>query len=444
MPLRTTLFVALIGLCLFGAPFQPVLGVFGYMGTYVIGPHKQWWHAPISHLDMRYSYTFAIVIAVGIALHWTRIRRCTSPLTNHEKLVLLFLGIVWISVLTSEATQVRSGRIITDHVSVKLTKILIFTFMLTHVVTDLKSLERIFWIFVLGALILGNQAYNTPQSSFTSGRLDTVGGPDFTSSNILSAFLAAMLPVIGVTFLRNKLAGRTLCVVAGGLAVNAIVLCRSRGSVVGLAMGAVVLIACAPGKYKKKIYVALIVAAIGALQLVDEGFFRRSSTITASQQERDQSAQARLDTWRASVRMLRANPLGVGAGNWYQSIGRFDARYAWRDAHNTFVRCYGELGIHGLVVFCMLIVSSCRVLLRARRDAVDLPDREQEQVLYATTALLVALATFLACGLFVTYLYIEALWWFLMLPVCVFRAVQNSLADYSADPESPDGALAYN
>ena len=102
--------------------------------------------------------------------------------------------------------------------------------MLTHVVTDLKSLNRVFWVMIVATLLLSLQAYGKPRWAFIGGRLEGVGGVDFTDANALGAFLAAMLPIIGVQFLRSAWRGKLLCLATGVFATNAIVLTRSRGA----------------------------------------------------------------------------------------------------------------------------------------------------------------------------------------------------------------------
>ena len=97
-----------------------------------------------------------------------------------------------------------------------------------------------------------------------------------------------------------------------------------------------------PKGYRKIVILGLIVAAIGGYRLMDEQFIQRMSTITRSEDERDRSAQSRIEIWAGGIKMMMANPLGVGAGNYMQSIGRYDPWNPNRDAHNTFVRCAGK------------------------------------------------------------------------------------------------------
>ena len=160
-----------------------------------------------------------------------------------------------------------------------------------------------------------------PRSAFLHGRLENVGEPDFNESNFLAAYLAAMLPIVAIQFLRSGWLGKILSLAAGVFAFNTIVLTRSRGVLVGIVMGIAVAILFAPRKYRAPIAIGLLVVALGGYYLTDPQFRARASTITDSESERDSAAQSMLDLAQAAIRINADHPLGVGAGNFNQTIG---------------------------------------------------------------------------------------------------------------------------
>ncbi len=425
MALKTILFAVLFAAACGGAVFEPIWGVLGYVGHYCVGPDRQWWNAPLRPLGIRYSFTLAVITAAGIAINWGKLRFGRSVLCRHEKLMLLFLGIVWLSVIIGPETVGRYTRPGIDHPSVKLTKIIIFAMMLTHVVTDPKNLNRLLWVLVVGALILGLQAYSTPYWAFDQGRLERVGGPDFHDANALGAYLVWMLPIIGVQFLRTRGFGRLLCLVAGVFATNAIILTRSRGAFLGLLIGGLVVGFLAPRKHRVKILAALLVAALGGLYLSDSQFLARMSTIMRPAEERDTAAQSRILLTRAGLQMVADHPLGVGTGNFYQTIGKYLPEKAGRDAHNTYICCLTELGLQGFGVLTLLILNGWFLLRHVMRQAANLPPPDGHQLQLLAFGMTVSLAAVLGCSLTGTYVYMEGWWWVLMLPVCVSRATEN-------------------
>lgn len=429
MAIRTLIFLGLFGVCVVGALVAPVLGVVGYIGHYSIGPEGQWWGARLNYLGIRYSFTLAIATAIGIALNWRRMDLRSPLLRSQEKLLLVFLGVVWLSVLIGGQTVGRYETAAIDHPSTKFTKLVIFALMLTHVANRKDKLEIVLWALIVGALYLGFHSWELPRRAFSKGRLEGVGGPDFSESNFFAAYMAMMLWVIGFQFLRSGWWGKMVCFLAGGFTANAIVLTRSRGAVVGLAAGGLMALLVAPKRHRLKITAGLVIAGIGFFWLTDPQFIERSATITRSEEQRDSSAQSRIRLFYAGLEMLKDHPLGVGAGNFYQNIGRYIPEYKGKDAHNTYVRTATELGIQGIAVFVLLIVNGFLVLRRITRSAGELPEEQREKTRLLAHGLMCALATMLACCLTVSLTYVEFVWWAFLLPVCLERSVAHELSE---------------
>lgn len=431
MPVRTLMWAGFFAVTVVGALWNPLLGIVGYIGHYCIGADRQWWNAPLSGLGIRYSFTLAAATAVGILLNWRKLRFGSSLLHRPEKLALLFLGIVWLSVLMGPETVGRYDRPGIDHPSVKFTKIMIFAFMLTHVVTTRKDLDRLLWVLILGAFVLGHQAWSTPRSAFNRGRLESVGGPDFAEANFFATYMAGMVPLIGVMFLRSRWIGKAACLLAGAFTVNALVLTRSRGGFVGLALGMVAAALVAPRRHRGKIALGLAVAIAGGVYLADPQFIDRMSTITTEEEQMEGAASSRIEIWRGGLRMLKDHPLGVGAGNFYQTIGRYAPAHEGRDAHNTYVRAACELGIQGIAVFAAMIFVAGRSLWKLGREVEGLPPEEQDRRRLLSYGMLVAMVTVLGGCITMSLTYVEYLWWFLLLPVCLIRSVENEPAHAS-------------
>ncbi len=424
MALKTVLFVVLFLAACLGTFISPIWPLLGYVAHYCVGPERQWWHAPIADLGIRYSMTLGVLTLVAMFFHAGKLQFGKSPLCAHEMLLLGFLGAVWLSVLIGPTTVGRY--IVADHVSVKISKVILFTLMLTHVVTDFKNLDRLLWVLIIGSMILGMQAWDTPYRSFVQGRLENVGGPDFANSNYFGAFMATMMWPIGVQFLRSGWRGKLLCFLSGGFTANAIILTRSRGAVVGLAAGGIMALVMAPKRFRIYIALGLVLGAAGFYYLTDERFLERSETITASAEERDDSAKARLDYVQIGLRMWANRPWGVGPGNFPQFAGNYDHTRAGRDAHNSYIRCLTELGAQGFAFFLALFVSALWMLYQMRREKLELPDAQKKDVMLLSLGIMCSLAVIMAVGLAHTLTYIEFTWWFLALPVCLRRIVDNA------------------
>jgi len=403
MPLKGIVFVGLFLVCSVGALVMPYLGVYGYIADYCIGPASQWWEAPFSGLGIRGE----------------------SFLQRQEVLLLVFLGIVWLSVFMGVETV--GYYTTTDHPSVKFTKIIVFVLMMTHIITDKRKLNGLLWVFVIASLILGLQAWDLPRRAFESGRLEGIGGADFAESNFFAAFMAAMLPIIGIQLLQSKWFGKAVCAVSAAFTANAIVLCRSRGAFMGIVAGGVTACLFAPKKHRKKISLGIVLGMIGGFYVMDPQFIERISTITQTEETRDESAQSRIHLWVAGIKIAIDHPLGIGPGNWYNKIGLYIPEYEGKDAHSTYIKCVVELGWHGVVVFAIIVFTAFRSLSAVRRSSLHSDSRFDLDLI--SFGLIISLCTYLTCCITMTLIYSEFFWILLSLPVCLCRVVENSTAD---------------
>jgi probable O-glycosylation ligase (exosortase A-associated) len=425
MPLKGILFFGLFLLCAVGALVLPCLGVYGYIADYCIAPVSQWWEAPFSRLGIRYSLTLALATAIGMLLQRNKLRFGESFLQRQEVLMLVFLGIVWLSTFMGVDKIVRYT--IIDHPSVKFTKIVVFALMMTHIITDKRKLDGLLWVFVIVSLILGLQAWDLPRRAFEGGRLEGIGGADFAEANFFAAFMAAMLPIIGIQLLRSKWFGKAICMVSAAFCANAIVLCRSRGAFVGIAAGVVAACLFAPKRHRKKIAVGLVLGMMGGIHLADPMFIERMSTITPDEEKSYESSHGRIRIWRVGIDMAIDHPLGIGAGNWYNRVGWYKPEFAGTDSHSTYIKCVVELGWHGVVVFAIIVFTAFRSLSAVRRSSPHSDSRFDLDLI--SFGLTISLYTYLTCCITMTLIYSEFFWILLSLPVCLSRVVENSTAD---------------
>ncbi|MFA5904044.1 MAG: O-antigen ligase family protein [Desulfobacula sp.] len=434
---KSVIFISLFFISAIGALFLPHLGVYGYLADYCIGPSGQWWEAPFSGLGLRYSFTLALATILGFALQRHKLRFGYAILQGQEILMLLFVVIVWVSFFTGSSTIARYSTV--GHPTINFTKVVIFVFLMTQIITDRNKLNGLLWVFVWCALVLGLQAWGLPRKSFVLGRLEGIGGADFAEANFLAAFMAAMLPIIGIQLLRSKKWMHSLlCLSAAAFTANTVVLCRSRGAFVGIFMGCMTAMLMAPKRHRKKIAVGLILGVLGGIYVTDQQFIERLATIIVSEEEeRDESAGGRLLLWKAGLQMVVDHPMGIGIGNWYQTIGRYIPDYEGKDSHNTFVKCVAELGVHGFFIFALIIFFALNEARKIGKSSGRLPPEIENDFILLAFGLCISIVIILTCGLTITMIYTETIWILLMLPVCLRRALENSIIEH--DQEKMDG-----
>ena len=420
LPLKSILFLILYLAGLFGSVvYHPLLGVLGYIVTYNIDPAHQWWGFPLVKMGLRYSLFMAVAIGVGMFLNKERLN-FNRGLHSQEKFYFILVLIMWVSIVLGLAAGYNS-----ENFALKMTKVALFLWMLTRIITSLRDYEIILWTLIIVGFYLGIEALGVSTSYY--GRIDSgVGGSDFSEGNFLGAHFAMLLPFIGIFFLKSGWKSKAICLLAGVFVTNGMVLCRSRGVFVALIVGMVFAIIKAPSGLRGKIVIGVTIAAIGAFFLMDPGFLSRMQRINPnvfSVEKQDDSATGRILAWKAALSMTSDYPLGVGQGNFKKYVGQYNPDIPGKDTHNTFFRCLTELGVQGLAIYLIMIANAFRILKRVKNKAIGLSNEIDYK--WHTYALAVSLVIFLSSGMFITHTYIEELYWLLMFPVLLERAVEN-------------------
>jgi O-antigen ligase len=271
-----------------------------------------------------------------------------------------------------------------------------FYFLGFWMVRGAQDRRRMSWAIVIGLLLEAAVTIALGRSG-RSGR--AVGS--FGQSNELGAFLAmftaftaAQLPAERHWAARLVLGG---AVVAGLLAV---VLTVSRGAVVAVAV-ALLFVAL---RSSRVLTVVLVVVGVSSPLWAPDYLKQRMmgtqvEAETAEGASLEASAQLRVDTWRAIIKVVSEHPLdGVGFSGlgYVLPLAGEELGVEVKDsAHNTYLRFLGEMGVLGLLLFLALLWR-CWTLAR---DGVRLArDRADRQLALGFAAATIALAISCAFG----------------------------------------------
>jgi hypothetical protein len=418
-PVKTCFYFIFFWLGCFYALVNPIWGVVNYMIAYQSNPTNTWWGLPLTAIGMRFSLLAAAFTLVGLVLGRKRVPSAGPTMTAWEWGVVALFGVAFVNMFAGFTWDHRSVMAMD-----KLWKMWLFLLVITRLGSERGNFKLVLWSLVMGSLYVGYDAYTAGPSDFLSGRLNRIGGPDFSTSSGTAAHLSAMLPIIGAVFLitRGWLL-RSIAVAAGGLTVNGIVLCRTRSAFVGLLVGAVAAALMAPRARRFRIYILLIGGAGLAYGLTDPHYWNRMSTLAASDPlNTDLAAVSRKEIWNVSLDILQDHPLGIGAGNFARVISVYEPRYSKRSTHNTLLVCFVELGIQGGLIFLGLILISLLYLYETARMARW--SARPLETSFLAYGLLVSCVTYVVTGLGTERFYCESFWWVLALPVCLYRLVR--------------------
>ena len=182
MPLRSLAFLAYFFGSAAVSMAAPMVGVICYVVLYHVYPQTTWWGKFLQPMGIRYSYVIGICLMIGVGLHLNRLkfgRRFMHPI---EWCVLL----VFLTMLLSTATGV-AWNYRTEFLLDKMSKVFLFTFLLSHIVVTRKQIWYLVILFTVMTLYLGHEAKIAPIGSFSRNRLNGIGGPDFRESAGLAA-----------------------------------------------------------------------------------------------------------------------------------------------------------------------------------------------------------------------------------------------------------------
>jgi len=291
---------------------------------------------------------------------------------QNNKLIILFFLYAALSVLWSDYALVSFKR------WVKSAGLLVMVMLL---LTEDDPVEALRWVFRKTAILLIPISIVLIKYFPEFGRSYTVsGGQQFTGVTGNKNMLGALCFVYGVFFVWDLLAIRRGTVERGSntLLVNILILAMiaylfrkadSATSLVCFILGTAILLILELSEMKQNIgrfgiYLAIVLLLFGALEAL---FGLSEAVITAL--GRDMTFTGRVDIWSDAISMAR-NPL-VGSG--YESFWLGErAQRMWdvyssrlNQAHNGYIEIYLNLGIIGLVLLSLMILTGYKnILLR--------------------------------------------------------------------------------
>lgn len=421
LPLSTILYLLLFFFTVLGSILStPFLGVIGYIITYHINPISQWWGSYVPQGINRYALIYGLATLIGIIIHNKELNY-KKLFEIQEILLVILLITIWFSI----PIGINIGLGI-DENAIKMTKVTLMVLMVSHLITDLKKYEIMVYIFIATGLYLGIQTYKAPAWMFIAGRLGGgVGGSDLSNGNMLAAHFSMVISFIGIMFLKSGYKTKILCLISAAFIINGIILIRSRGSFLGLICGAVSAVYFAKKFNRKKIIYLLLAGLISGGVLVNKDFIERMKLINTDIEEMDTSALSRVEIWKLSLDIFKDHPFGVGVGNSSRVVGRYNPIFEGKDTHNTYLRALVDLGIHGLIIYFLIMINAFRTLSSTERLITKF--NVKEDLFWHIFAVRVGLVSYFVTIFFVSATYIEEFFWFVMFPVFLKRVVENEI-----------------
>ena len=417
----------------------PIWGVMTYFLAYYFNPIARWWRADVPAL--RWSFIISMVLIATVLINKRSLRNKGALFTPVNFFcILLILNMLFVYPISVSFDQ-------NTYYFDQYLKMYVFAVLLVMVVDRKKHLQYYIMAHVLGSFYWGYLAWSSPKRQ--GGRLYGMGGPDSLDDNSMAAHLLMVLPLLCFFILQGKRWQKLLGGASMLFVVNTIVLCNSRGAILGLGVMALMTFFIMKG-WKQRLKGLLVVAmGIGLLLfLADPQFIERQIRPAQSgEYASDSSAQGRRNTWEAAWRLMKDRPLGVGGGGFelLSPIYIPDIveahEFETRAVHNTFLLVGTEYGFQGLFIYLaivFLIVRNFRVVMKYTRSRMD--QAGMKFYYYASTTGLIGFVGFMTAATFVSRLQAEAFWWMMAYSIILRRLFKEPETESEEAELVPDAS----
>lgn len=343
------------------ALFNPFYGLLAYVCLAIVKPEYMW---PWSVTSGRYS----MIVAASMLIGWTYSRRATFLVGKSGAII----GALWAFMAWSvfgaffAADETEAWKFIDT-----LAKIVVPLCIGLTTIDSVAKLKQLAWTM---ALAQGYVAFEMNMSYFSGW--NQLGNEGFAGLDNNSAAIA-LVTGLGLTFFLGMTAERWwqkgLALGLAALMAHAVLFSYSRGGMLAMLMVGAVSFVLIPKQPRH--YLMFAAAAIIGISLAGEGVQARFMTMfTKKGEEREESAQSRIDLWRDCWDVMKKSPvMGCGPNQW----PLIAEKYGWprgKEAHSLWMQTGAELGFPGvalLVSFYGLCMYRCWKLTRKRTEVPD-------------------------------------------------------------------------
>jgi len=249
----------------------------------------------------------------------------------------------------------------------------------------------------------------------------------FSNAGDFGVAMCVVWPLAGILLLGElKKLPRLFFLISFLAYSGAIVVCGSRGAVLGVVITAAVAWARNPRRLGAVLIFLLFIP--GIIYVLPQASKQRWQS--AADWQEDKTASHRLALWKAGLRMFRDHPLlGVGPGNFPSS---YSEKYAgpgedpagWVP-HSIYIQALSELGLVGTIPVLLLMVLCFRLNAATRKRSPPIDGKRRGFDFSLALGLDLALVGYMVSGAFLAVLYYPHLWVILGLSMGLHTAVTN-------------------
>jgi O-antigen ligase len=404
--------------CVLALVRNPVYGLLTYIATLYMDPTGQWWGKDtLPHL--RWEVIPAVVTLIAMLMHR---RQMPSPVFKSGAFWGFVVFVAWLIIQLGWTLDPDSQ----SQLIWIWSKFLLVSIMICGCVDSWKNLRLVLWVHVIGCAYMGWVAYGL----YHGGRFEGFGLSSIGEANVAALQLTTGLLVAASLFLEGSWRVKAALFVPIGLIVDGIIMTGSRSGFLAIMAAGVAFFMCTPARFKRRVAILSLLAAIGFIALTTASYWDRMHTIqyAGSQIEGVDTGGARMALFEAQWRMFTHHPFGCG----HQCTELLSPEFlppedlalglGKRASHNTFMSMLVDHGIPGVALYLALLAWTAAKLKSIGRQIRDSSD-------FAATAFPAFVAVMVAitvADLFAQLPRLEVRVWFVSLIIAYAQLVGNA------------------
>ncbi|MCO8122496.1 O-antigen ligase family protein [Stieleria sp. TO1_6] len=373
MSLTAVLWLSLFAGCAIASIKRPAYAVSAYMLSFFLCPPFWWWGDAIA--GYRWNLYAGLLLLASVFVN------APPPVSTWGKTpkravkigLLMFLNFTFVHLaFASDAETSFEGWSLAS----KLLLLMFLTFACIKTHLDLKI---VLLSILVGAAYIGYEVTINERGELNSNRLEGIGAPGASTANHFASLMVAVMPLVAPFFLAGRMWEKVFAVVAAPFIMNVVLLCNSRGAFLAAIMSAVVFLVSAPAEFRGKSIKLIVAGAIAAFMLMgDSRILDRFMTTFSAEEDRDASAQSRLEFAKAGLSMIADHPLGAGGDSFKYVHGlkylrQTGAADEMKALHNGYLTEACSWGIQGsllrLFLFGTVSLATFRAVRRNRGES---------------------------------------------------------------------------
>ncbi len=412
------IFYALLIVAIIATLRNPFWGVATYYYFSFFRP-QDYYHWALAGSRLSYWIALATILSyfVNKARHGYGY---TIPRTKETFLMLSFLIAVSISAYFSPIPE-RSWAL-----SLTFVKITLFYFFALAMIDTEKKFKIMLWILIFS---FGYYAIWVNKRFIFEG-IKIIEGPGLGEAAYRDRNTFALIFVVAIPIcfymrymIQNKLVRLSVLGIVPAL-MHAIICTFSRGAYLG--MLAVSGYSILKIKRKAVIVLAVLILIPMLMRMQGKEHRERIRTVLVTGEERERSAQSRIEAWKGGLRMMADHPiLGVGLQNFEVFIKQYNPAAVNLVAHNTYIQLGAETGIMTVVIYILIMFTSFLTLHKLRHMSVT--NDLSPNLYYYAVMLEGSLLGFFICSLFLSMEVFEPAYFLFCMVVCLKRLAEKGV-----------------